>query len=308
MNHLRWSVLALAVFLFVFIFIQLLVGSDGHPAGLQNFVYVLGLLAVCSIVGIVAVGRMPVISSLLGWGGIYLLCKLIVAAQDARPLIGGAYTYIAITEIVFIELAVLLAHNLANNLRDLDKSLENFALETVGRRLRKFDEAVQDIQIELNRSRRHQHALSVIVVEPQPLSIEANMQRIAYQVRQSIMRRMVIATMGQAISGALRCTDMMLEQGERGRVVILCPETDASSSRELAERIQSIALERLGLKVGFGIHDFPDGALTLDQLIQQVELPVNTGEPASLVAENNFQKQKTSQAPAFHQPQSMPMD
>jgi GGDEF domain-containing protein len=86
-----------------------------------------------------------------------------------------------------------------------------------------------------------------------------------------MMARYVITSLARIISKQLRRTDMVLDQHERGRFIIISPDTSASSSETLAQRIKSAAAEQLGVTVSCGVASFPDEALTFEELVHQAE-------------------------------------
>jgi hypothetical protein len=69
---------------------------------------------------------------------------------------------------------------------------------------------------------------------------------------------------------------MVLAQKERDRFIVVCPETDTVSSKNLAERIRSVAAEQMGLQVACGVASFPDDALTFRELVRQADSSVKT--------------------------------
>ncbi len=271
MRHLRQSLLALLVLLFLFFNAQRLHFEEGvNPIDLQNFVYLLGFVIVVVSITIPVAKRVSTLIALLFWGGVYFLCKLVVFQQDVRPLLGDYHVYISITEIAFVALTVILARNVAFDLHDFETAVENITLADIGGRLRPLEEAENEMQREVMRSRRYQRPLSVIIVEPDPTSLRASLQRSVQEVQQTLMMRYVVTSLGHTISQTLRRTDMLAEQTERERFVILCPEMNPIVARELIKRIQFIAEKRLGVRVMCGVGSFPNEP-TLNELMHRAE-------------------------------------
>jgi hypothetical protein len=263
--------LALLVLLFFFFNTQRLhFGQNPSPVDLQNFVYLIGFIVVVVNILVPAARRVPLPLSLLFWAGIYFLCKLVIFRQDVRPFLGDFHTYTSIAEVSLIGLTSIFSRNLAYDLHDFEATVENITLADAGGRLREFEEEDKEMHREIMRSRRYQRALSVIIVQPDPLSLRANLQRWIQQVQQKLIRRYVITSLGQANSRTLRRTDILTEQTDRERFIILCPELDDVAAQELIARIQSIAMSRLGVQVMCGIGSFPNGP-TLNELLHQAE-------------------------------------
>lgn len=274
MKHLRQSLFALLVHLAVFYNIERLDFGQQSIINIPSFVYVLGLLALISIMSVPVLSHWHVSAGLTLWLGIYIVCRLLVFNE--RPLLGGIHTYLTITELAALYLLIVLSHNVARDLRDFEEAVKNITFADVSRRVRNLEDASEEIQTELIRSRRHHYPLAVMIVEPDAKSIVAVLHRTIQEVQQAMMARYVITSMARVISKQLRRTDMVLDQHERGRFIIVSPDTSASSSDLLAQRIKSAAAEQLGVTVSCGVASFPDGALTFEELVHLAETNLNT--------------------------------
>ena len=269
MRHLSRSVIALLVGLTVLFNIERMDFGQQNIINIDTFVYILGILSVIAVIMLPALWNTPLSVSLALWLGIYLLCKLLVI--NDRPLLGGIHTYLSITEAALLSILVWLAHNVGRSLADFEEAVKNITLSDVNRRVRKMDEALEDIRMELVRSRRHQRPLTVMVVEAKPESIRAVLHRTVQEVQRAMMTRYVITSLARVIGGQLRRTDMVLDQRDRGRFVILSPDTNVANSSVVVDRIQAAAAEQLGVAIACGIASFPDDALTFEELVHRAE-------------------------------------
>jgi GGDEF domain-containing protein len=269
MTHQRRSIIALLIALTLFFNIERLDFGQPNIIDIQTFVYVIGTLAVLSLIMLPVMWRASFAVSLALWIGIYLLCK--VMYFNTRPLLGGIHTYLSITEVALLSLLIWLAHDLGRSLHDFEEAVKNITLSDVNRRVRKIDEAIEDIRMELVRSRRHQRPLTVIVIEAKPESIQAVLHRTVQDVQRAMMTRYVVTSLARVIGNQLRRTDMVLDQRDRGRFVILSPDTNVASSSVVVDRIQAAAAEQLGVSIACGIAAFPDDALTFEELVHRAE-------------------------------------
>ncbi len=269
MKHLARSVIALLIGLTGFFNIERLDFGQKDVINIDTFVYVLGILAVIAVIMIAALRNTPLPVSLALWLGLYLLCKL--SFFNSRPLLGGVYTYLSITEVALVSILVWLAHNVGRGLHDFEEAVKNITLSDVNRRVRKLDEAIEDIRMELVRSRRHQRPLTVMLVEAKPESIRAALHRTVQEVQRAMMTRYVVTSLARVIGNQLRRTDMVLDQRDRGRFVILSPDTNVASSSVVVGRIQAAAAEQLGVSIACGLASFPDDALTFEELVHRAE-------------------------------------
>lgn len=269
MKHLRQLVIASLIGLTLLFNIERLDFGKENIIDIDSFVYVLGILAALTIIVLPIFWRAHASLVITFWIGIYFVCKLFIFNQ--RPLLGGLYTYLSITEITLLSVSIWFAHVLARAIRDFEKAVENITLRNTSRRIRPLTDAVEDIQVEMFRSRHNHHPLSVMVIEPNPESIQSTLHRAVLEVQQTMLHSYVINSMAQTIGKYLRRTDLILEQREQGRFIILCPETNARELKLLVEYIQTIAKKQLGAAVACGVATFPDEALTFEELVQRAE-------------------------------------
>ncbi|MGH2522288.1 MAG: GGDEF domain-containing protein [Anaerolineales bacterium] len=269
MNHLRRSAIALLIDLAIFYNIERLNFGQANVINIASVVYILVIMAVLSILTIPLLWRSRFALSLTLWLAAYALCRLVLFRD--RPFLGEIYTYLTITEIALLSLTLWLAYDLARHLHDFEEAVKNITFADVNRRVRKLDEAEEDIQTELIRSRRHHHPLTVMVIEPESDSIQVALNRTVQEVQRAMMTRYVITSLARVISNQLRRTDMVLDQRDQGRFVIVSPDTNATSSAALADRIQAAAAVQLGVLVSCGVASFPDEALTFEELVHQAK-------------------------------------
>lgn len=270
MKRLRYSTIILIILVGFFLNIERLdIGMEKNLINLHSFVYVLGSVAVLSTMAISTFWQVSRFTLLAIWLGIYLICKLLIF--NNRPLIGGIYTYLTITEVLMVTLLIAWAHAFSRQMHDVEETIANITLFDVSKRVRRLEEAREEISTELVRSRRHGLSLSVLIVKLEPESIRANLNRAVQDVMQAMMSRYVYTSLVRAIDKDLRRTDMILEQPNNNEIVLLLPDTTGVGSFNLAERVQEIASRNLGISVSCGIASFPDEALTFEDLVRKAE-------------------------------------
>lgn len=267
MTQLRRAIFFILIFLAVFFNIERLDYSDQSLIDLQTFVYVLVTVLMLSTLALRSLQRLPTHLALSLWLGVYLALKLTLF--HTRPLVGSFYTYLSITEAAMIAIAVLLTINLSRSLNEF----EGIAIKTIfpkrNHRVKDLHEAEEDIKTEFIRSRRHNRPLSVLIVEMDRFAIKKNVEQGFMNVQHMMMKRFVLASLGQIITKVVRRTDVILEPDEQDGFILLCPETNADGASFLAHRIQTLAQKDLGLTVQCGTAAFPEEAITFDDLIQK---------------------------------------
>ena len=286
MKRLRFSTILLITLVGFFLNIERLdIGVEKNLVNLHSFVYVLGCVAVLSTMAISAFWRIPRFALIAIWLGMYLILKLLVF--NNRPLIGGIYTYLTITELLMVFSLVFWAHAFSRQMHDVEEAIANITLFDVSKRVKRLEEAREDISTEFVRSRRHGLALSVVIVKMEKASVRANLNRAVQDVMQAMMSRYVYTSLVRAIDKDLRRTDIILEKMNDDEIVLLLPDTTSFGSFSLAERIQTVASRNLGISVSCGIASFPDEALTFDDLVRKAEsyFPEQAKAPAKPVVQ-----------------------
>jgi hypothetical protein len=203
-------------------------------------------------------------------GAIAGMSALAAAAFAART--GGllADPYPALVESSLIVLAAVLGQHLAASIARLEQTLatvafgESPALPLNGR------EAGTEILGEMARSRRHRRPLSVTVLAPDPASVEAAADLAVEEVHRAIRARYVHGKIARSIAHQLRRSDLLFVDPATGHFIVLSPETTGEGSELLVERIrQGLAPTRV--RVAVGRAEFPDHALTFEQLVEHAQ-------------------------------------
>jgi GGDEF domain-containing protein len=86
-----------------------------------------------------------------------------------------------------------------------------------------------------------------------------------------MMQRYVLTMTARVLSRHLRRTDLIIEEGKPGRLVLVAPETSSENARLLGKRLIHLVQDRLGITARFGIAAFPEQALTFDELLSVAE-------------------------------------
>jgi GGDEF domain-containing protein len=276
MKHLRRSIVALLIELIIFFNIERLDLGHENSIDIQSFVYVLVLAAVIVTLLVPQLRRAPVTLSLGLWAIIYIIAKL--QPFSTRPLIGGISTYITTTELLLLLLAIWLAHAVSRHMLEFEAAVENITLSGNGNRVRGVREMDEAIETEIMRSRRYARPLTVAVLEADPSTLQDALHQTVKDVQQAMMGRYVLTRLARTLGDDLRRTDLVLENFDRSRLIILSPETRLEDTGWLHDRVQSIQQE-LGIRLTLGIASFPDQALTFEDLVEQAELQLRQASP-----------------------------
>jgi len=284
MRQMRWWIVGLVTDLAVLYNLERLDVGGGHPVDFQVLLYILVLAAVACTIAVPAFGRRPLVASLGLWSGIYVLGRLAWPAD--RPLLERAPVYLLIAELALLGISVLLAYEVARALHRFEEAVEQVTLPDPQRWVVLLKDAADAIATEINRSRRYERPLTVVVVKPEAQSIPLILQHMVQEVQHKIATHYAIVSLGRMLKITLRRTDLvLLEDRERNRFIILCPETGREAAETLADRVQRAAPEQLGFDVACGIAGFPDEALTFDEVTRLAEAKMRSASNAAPAAE-----------------------
>ncbi len=250
--------------------------GEENVIDIDSAVYVIGFVATVLTVALSIIRYFNVAILMALWAGVFIFIKMWLAYfADGRPILGGIYTYLSITELALLLIAVWISYKLAIALYDFELAVEKITLTDHSGRIQQFDEASEDVQIEMFRSRHNHHPLSVIIIEPEAGTVEMAVHKAVQDVQQAMIRRYVINNMAQTVSKYLRRTDVVLEQRGQGRFMVLCPETTIQDTKLLIEYIQTIISEQMGISVACGAATFPNEAFTFEEMVNQAEAHLN---------------------------------
>lgn len=267
MNHFRWLLARLLIMLSLFFSIERFDFGQNNIIDIHSFVYVLGIFAVVATILLPSFARLPVSWVILFWFFIFILFKLLLLSE--RSILGGIYTYLTLTEAVFVLVMVYLAHQVARVYYELRQAAEYVTLAEAGRHLLKVADADQEIGREMWRSRHFHRALSVIVVRPDKQSVAKVTPRLLEEIQQNMAELWTAVRLSNTIKEQLRVVDMVMEDRENGRFIILCPEIDAQGAAMLTDRIGKALANQLGVSISCGVASFPKEALTFETLLTE---------------------------------------
>lgn len=191
---------------------------------------------------------------------------------------------VSLIEIIFVSVAVMLAREVAKNINDVENTLDRLFLASFQGRTMSMDDATDEVKTELLRSRRYQRSLTVIVLEPDQETVNQNLAFTTEEIKSNLSRRYAMGKLSEVLNSTARRPDLIIKLDQPDRFILVCPETSASSSNTLIQRIQSAVETDLGMNISWGIATFPDDALTFEDLLHKAN--------AKLVNSSNFSLSK----------------
>jgi hypothetical protein len=269
MKHFQWSLIKLLISLSIFLTIERLDFGQSNVIDIHSFVYVLSVTAVVLTILLLGLAKVPVYHLLSFWIGIFIFLKLAVFNQ--RPFLGGVYTYLTLTEAAFLLLLVYLAYRVAWELWDFQEAVRYVSWADAGQHLLKVEEADAKIRREMMRSRHFHRSLSVVIAQPASQNLEEVTPQLVAEIQQRTAQFYLKAQLAKLIGEQIRVVDIVMEDKENGRFIILCPEIDSQGSNLLTERIYKAVKDQANVDVSFGVASFPDQALTFESLLTRAD-------------------------------------
>ncbi len=201
---------------------------------------------------------------LLGmWGTIYIACWLYFSRSHS--LIDNIQ--VTVIEFLLLEATVWLMHSLVETIHKAETTLNVMITDIFANRTMNMEEAEIWVKREINRARRHNRPLSVLVLELQNVDLEAH-SALMKQFEREMIKQLAIARVAQVISDYIRRTDIVI-RGENHRFIVLMPDTDKEGSLISARRILEEIQAQFSTHVSFGLASFPQDALTFEELVDK---------------------------------------
>jgi hypothetical protein len=295
MTGLRKSFLFMIIHLTIVFNLERFDLSGKNVIDVQWFVYMLVLLVVVLTLTLKPLQTLPAYLAAGAWSLIYGV--LHVFLFNERPIFGGIYTYLTVTELSLLTITVFLAYDLTRAITEVDEVIEKITLPMLGQRVLRLREASEEIKTEFIRSRRHSRPLSVMVVEMDQNMPKASMERVVREIQKTMVIRYLNSSLAQLLTREARRTDLIMDPEDENGFILLCPETNGSGSEVLAARLEETIREELGVSVKCGFASFPDQALTFEDLLQKAQFNLSAPEKFALYRNeepSQLQQEQTS--------------
>jgi hypothetical protein len=154
-------------------------------------------------------------------------------------------------------------------------------------------DAVDSLSAELDRARRYNHSLSVVVLSASPVTDASERQNgasatIDGAALETNLPQVVSLLAAGVLRDVVRKSDIVCYWPSENRFVLALAESDVHSGRKALRRIEELFRSRLRLNVHAGLARFPDDGLTLDALVTRAGIRAlegpSTRRPANGVA------------------------
>lgn len=226
-----------------------------HPAFLSVSLIVLTLEIV-----IPYFRRSSMLASTLFWVGLFLLLRMFVFFQPRLSLI----------ELLIWVYLVVLIHSIARSIDSVDDAIRIAAESGEPIQAINLTEAEGLIRAELTRSRHYNRPFSVIAVQCPQFPNEETLMKVASEIRGHLVKNHVKTRLAKTLSRELRAMDIVLDDRERGNLLLLCPEVDAKNAEIMVSHLRDALERNYGFKAVMASASFPDASPTFDGLLELI--------------------------------------
>lgn len=256
---------------------------NGAPLiDIKGFVYALVIIAIILILQWEAARKLSLTNIMIIMLGTYIVGKFFIFLYWTTWDSNSAYLVIA--EIALIWLGVALAYKAGEYMDDFENAVQNITFSG-SENAKELAHNQENIHVEMYRSRRYNHPLTIAVIEPETIPLDVNMNIAIREVQQSMFERYFTVNLARAIYQDLRMVDQIIDLDKGKRFAILYPETTREKAIPLVERVYKIAKD-MGITLRAGIASFPENAVTFEELLKRsiddlgvLDFPKIEGEP-----------------------------
>jgi GGDEF domain-containing protein len=211
--------------------------------------------------------RISIYTAITLWGSTYVAFGLLLQGLGLQQV----NAQIMILEVFLLAVAVILSREISSNLAEIESTLDKLFLSAFSGRTATLEEISEDVKLELTRSRRYHHPLTLLMLEPDSSSLREELKPTMSEISNNLARRYTMGSIAQIINQEARRTDMIIRESSPDRFIVICPETPSVNSQILVNRIISAAQEKLGVSLAWSIAAFPEEGITFEGLLHKAE-------------------------------------
>ncbi len=265
MKDIRRQLLILALYLILTFNLERLDLNGQTIINFRPYFYALVIVGILSMIIFPILQKTSIYILLALWGTAYTSLWLIYARENGLT----HNLQIVIIQFIFLEAAIWMTYELTNKINQTETTLNSLITNIFPNRVMDMTSASKWIDNEMTRSRRHNHPLSVLIIDPENAPADEK-HPVFRELQQEILQHFAIARAGQILSESIRQTDLIVRD-EKNHFVIIMPDTDQVSSKVTAARIQDKFADRIGASMSWGTASFPDEALTFEDLLLRAQ-------------------------------------
>jgi GGDEF domain-containing protein len=272
MKQMRWRTILLVFWLTLLFNVERLDYTKESQLNLASSVYVLAGATV-GLFLLVPMSRRQMYLAAVGVMATYAAFK----ALNLSTFFTGIHKYLTITEIVALLITIGLSWLVSQALHEFTEAVEAISMPEGRAQLLSYEKVQERIHAEMGRARRHQRPISVAMIEVDPSTFEAALHQAVRDAQAAMIERYVQVRLGVFLSKQVRGTDVIAHRPEGGRFLLLAPETPSDQTNGMLKRLAREVEDQMGIRFRYSIADFPNGALTSEELLRKVAEDLQRG-------------------------------
>jgi GGDEF domain-containing protein len=291
MKQMRWRIILLVLWLALVFNLERLDFEYETVVELSYSFYVLVVVTVVLFL-LIPLRRRQMYLASFGMLATYAVFK----ALHLSSFFKGVNKYLTITEVVALLITAGITWMVSRALRDFMQAVEAISMPEGRPQLLSYDKVQERIRAEMGRARRHQRPISVAMIELDPSTFEATLHQAVRDAQAAMIARYVQVRLGLFLAKHVRGTDVIAHQADGGRFLLLAPETPSEQTRELLKRLAHEVEDQMDIRFRYSIADFPNGALTSEELLRKVTEDLQRSSPSPDASADRGVRQATDAA------------
>jgi len=195
---------------------------------------------------------------------------------SGAPYWGDAYTYLTLFELASVLVTAFLAHRVGQLIADFTETVRALLLTEVDKRVHPQEQAELIAKQEMISARRRNYSLSMLLIEADTKAARIKPNVTAQEIQQLLTRRMGLVTLTRLLATNLRMSDSIVDASDQGRWLLMTAQLDRSNASAILDRLNEQASKGLGIKLKFGIANYPEQGLTFEDLLVKAEQDLTT--------------------------------
>lgn len=183
------------------------------------------------------------------------------------PYWDDTHTYLTLFELTSVMVTAFLAYRVGQLIVDIVETVHALLLTEVGKRVYPKEQAEFVAKHEMLLARRRNYSLSMLLIEADTKAAQIKLSTTAQEIQHLLTRRMGQVTLTRLLATNLRTSDSIVDASEQGRWLLMTAELDRSNASAILDRLNKQATNKMGIKLKFGIANYPEQGLTFGDLI-----------------------------------------
>jgi GGDEF domain-containing protein len=169
-------------------------------------------------------------------------------------------------ELLFVLIGMILASDLKSSFEEIVSASRKLAFSNVPTNVFDHNESDRIINYEINRSRRYDYPMTMLLIEPDFNSLEMLKKKWQYRILGKFFRQYLTHGILRIFYATIRETDVFVEMQDY--YVIVLPNTLKENAHYLIDRLRQNFSDEMKLVIRIGVSQFPEDGLMYDDLLR----------------------------------------